>query len=243
MFKVCTSLTPAQDAARHVHELLLEHRHADVLLLLSGGSALALLNHIDTSLLSERVTISVLDERYTLDEQMSNFSQLTKTVFFERACKQHVQVIDPRPEEDEDLLDATRRFDLALKHWHITHHDGVVIATMGIGADGHTAGILPHPNNPETFTELFHHQTRCVKGYHVDQRVSPYQDRMTVTNTYLLRHVDYAIAYVVGEEKRSALEAVYAKDGELHKTPARILNSMQDVALYTDISLSAYSES
>jgi 6-phosphogluconolactonase/glucosamine-6-phosphate isomerase/deaminase len=243
MFKVFTSLTPAQDAARRVHELLLEHQHTDVLLLLSGGSALTVLEQLDTTPLSERMTISVLDERYTFDDNASNFSQLTKSAFFERARKQHVNVIDPRPAEDEDLLDTARRFDLALKHWHITHHDGIVIATMGIGTDGHTAGILPHPNNPETFTELFHHQTRCVKGYHVDQRVSPYQDRMTVTNTYLLRHVDHAIVYVVGEEKHSALGAVCVKDGEFHKTPARILNSMRDVALYTDISLSAYSES
>jgi 6-phosphogluconolactonase/glucosamine-6-phosphate isomerase/deaminase len=237
--QIHTSTNTDKDAARHINELLDEYRMRDVLLLFSGGSALSLLAHIDATMLTERGTISVLDERYTFDENVSNFSQLTKTAFFERARKQHVNVLDPRPTESEDLLDTARRFDLALKHWHITHHDGIVIATMGIGADGHTAGILPHPNNPETFTELFHHQTRCVKGYHVDQRVSPYQDRMTVTNTYLLRHVDHAVVYVVGEEKRSALEAVCTEHGDLHKTPARILGSMQDVALYTDVSLPA----
>jgi len=237
--QILSSTHPDIDAARRINELLDEYRTRDTLLLFSGGSALSILAHIDTTALHERDTVSVLDERYTFDENNSNMSALIANPFWERARKQHVQVIDPRPDEGEDLLDTAQRFDLALKHWHITHHDGIVIATMGIGADGHTAGILPHPHNPETFNELFHHQTRCVKGYHVDQRVSPYQDRMTVANTYLLRHVDHAVVYVVGEEKRSALGAVYAEKGELHKTPARILGSMQDVALYTDISLPA----
>ena len=211
----------------------------DILLLLSGGSALALLDHVDTTPLSERVTISVLDERYTFDESVSNFSQLTKTAFYERAVKQHIHVIDPRPREGEGLLDTAKRCDLALKHWHITHHDGVVIATMGIGPDGHTAGILPHPNNPETFEELFNNKIRCVRGYHVDARKSVHQDRMTATCTYLIRHVDHAVVFATGEEKRTALEAAFAEDSALHTTPARILKSMRDVSLYTDLALTS----
>jgi 6-phosphogluconolactonase/glucosamine-6-phosphate isomerase/deaminase len=235
--QIHTTTSPAQDAARRVNDILDEHRHADVLLLLSGGSALSLLEYIDTTLLSDRVTVSVLDERYTQDERASNFSQLVATAFWERARTQHVQAIDPRPDEDETLIDASRRFDVALKHWHIIHREGIVLVTMGVGTDGHTSGILPHPHNEGTFTERFSHPLHCVVGYHIDPRIHPYADRMTTTLTYLLRHVHHAVVYVTGEEKRQALQALSHTHGTLHKTPARVLRDMQDVHVYTDVSL------
>jgi 6-phosphogluconolactonase/glucosamine-6-phosphate isomerase/deaminase len=235
--KIHTSTIPAQDAARHLNTVLAEHAGADILLLLSGGSAFALLEDVDTTSLSDRVTISVLDERYTHDDAASNFSQLTRTAFWERAAKQHVQAIDPRPRENENLVDAAKRFDLALKHWHIINRDGVVIVTMGIGGDGHTAGILPFPHNPETFNEYFNNAHRCVAGYHVDPRVNPHTDRMTTTLTYLTRHVHHAVVYAVGEEKRAALTRADAATGSLNETPARILRDMPDVHIYTDITL------
>jgi len=227
--------TPEKDAARRVNTLLDEYRTRDVLLLLSGGSAFVLLPHFDTKLLSERITVSVLDERYTFDDTASNFAQLAQTPFFEQAQKQRVALIDPRPEENESLRDAARRFDLALKHWHITHHDGIVVATMGIGHDGHTSGVLPDPENPESFTRLFLTDDLCVRGYHVNLRHNPHPDRMTTTLSYLQRHVHHVAAYAVGEEKRKALEMLRDPRGALAEIPARIMHGMHDVELYTDL--------
>ena len=126
--QIFSSIHPDIEAARRVSELLEEYKGRDVLFLVSGGSALSLLEYIDTTPMSERVTISVLDERFTHDSAVSNFSQLIATPFWERATKQHVQAIDPRPEENESLIDTSRRFDVALKHWHIIHRDGIGIA-------------------------------------------------------------------------------------------------------------------
>jgi len=231
---IYSSTHPDVAAAQRVSVLLAEHKARDILLLLSGGSAFKVLDHIDTTLLSEKVTISVADERYTYDEASSNFSQLAKTAFFERTRKQHVQLIDPRPSEGEDLLDAAKRFDVALKYWHITHHDGIVLALLGIGADGHTAGMLPFPNNKETFEELFIANERCVRGYHVDARVNSHQDRMTVTATYLKRHVNYAVVYAAGKEKKAPLLALRDEECVLHVTPAHILQALPSVDIYTD---------
>ncbi len=234
MLTVFTSTNPVTNAARRLTTLLREHKDDDALLLLSGGSAFELLPHVDTTTLSDRVTLSVLDERYTYNEHASNFSQLTQTPFFEHAQKQHVSLIDPRPREEEKLHDTVRRYDLALKHWHITHHNGIVIATMGVGTDGHTSGILPNPENPETFSHLFTDTHTCIRGYHVDPRKNPHPDRMTTTLTYLQRRVQYAVVYAVGDTKRDALMALVAEEGSIEKTPARVLRSMQDVSLYTD---------
>jgi 6-phosphogluconolactonase/glucosamine-6-phosphate isomerase/deaminase len=237
MLSIHTSTTPEKEAATAVNILLDEHRHSDVLLLLSGGSALEVLPYIDTSALSERDTVSVLDERYTFDEKNSNMSTLTKTAFFERIRKQHVDLIDPRPDEDESLERAAKRFDVALKHWHVLHREGVVIATLGIGPDGHTSGVLPRPENPETFAKLFLDPHHCVCGYHVANHKNPYPERMTTTLGYLKRHIHHAIVYACGEQKRDALITVMKASGSLAETPARILHEMPDARIFTDLTL------
>ena len=132
------------------------------------------------------------------------------------------------------MQDTAKRFDLALKHWHITHRDGVAIATMGIGEDGHTAGILPFPEDPETFDTLFTHTHTCVRGYTVPPEKNPHTKRMTVTVTYLKRHVDHAVVYVVGESKRVALKSIQ-QEGAVADIPGRVLNSMKDGQVYTDV--------
>jgi len=226
---------PLEEATTQLNTLLRDSNGKDILLLLSGGSALTLVEHIDVSLLGKHVTISVLDERWTYEEKNSNFAQLIARPFWHKALETGVSFIDPRPHEPEDLYDTAKRFDLALKHWHVTHRDGVVIATMGIGADGHTAGVLPMPEDPETFKTLFEHTTTCVRGYTVPKEKNPHTKRMTVTLTYLRRHVDHAVVYVVGEEKREALERAQASTHNLAETPAQVLHRIPDGQVYTDV--------
>jgi len=227
MLTIHTTTTPQEDATSALNATLKEAHGKDILLLLSGGSALALLDGIDTSLLGPHVTISVLDERWTYTEADSNFEQLSNISFYTTALASGAQTIDPRPQKPESLVDTAKRFDLALKHWHITHREGVVIATMGIGEDGHTAGILPFPEDPETFESLFTHTTTCVRGYSVPKEKNPHTKRMTVTITYLKRHVDHAVVFAVGENKRAALGRLQRKEGELAVTPARVLREMK----------------
>ncbi len=237
MIPLHTSTTPEKDAAHALNSHLDEHRNEDILLLFSGGSALSLLPYVDTSALGERCTVTVLDERYTADPTASNMAALVADPFFERARKQHVAVIDPRPEGDESLARAAKRFDIALKHWHILHHDGIVIATMGIGPDGHTSGVLPRPENPETFAKLFLDPHMCVCGYRIPNGSSPHPERMTTTLSYIQRHVHHAVVYATGESKREVLDRVFDAHGSLAETPARILRELPDVRLYADITL------
>lgn len=237
MLTTHTTQTPKEDATAALNALLTKARSKDVLLLLSGGSALVLLDGIDALLLGPHLTISVLDERWTYEEKDSNFAQLAETDFYTAAKTAGTQFIDPRPHEPESLHDTAQRFDLALKHWHITHREGTVIATMGIGEDGHTAGILPFPEDPDTFESLFMHTSTCVRGYTVPKEKNPHTKRMTVTITYLKRHIDHAVVYAVGEGKREALSRVEAEKGILAETPARVLQEVEDGQIYTDVVL------
>lgn len=233
MLHLHTTPTPLKDAAAALNDLLRNAKSAEgTLLLLSGGSALSLVEHLDTSLLGPWVTLTMLDERWTYNEADSNFAQLTALPLWHDALTAGVSYIDPRPQRPEDLTDTAKRFDLALKHWHIRHRTGSVIATMGIGADGHTAGILPLPSDPATFETLFLHTHTCVRGYR--RHGAEHPARMTVTLTYLQRHVSSAIVYAIGEGKRKALDRLQSENGTLAETPARILRNMRLAKLYTD---------
>jgi 6-phosphogluconolactonase/glucosamine-6-phosphate isomerase/deaminase len=227
---------PAHAAGEALTALLESYHGKDILLLLSGGSGLTLTNHISTSPLSDRVTLSVLDERYTTDPAGSNFGALALTPFFATATERGVHTIDPRPVVPESLEDTAHRFDLALKHWHLTHHTGVVLAAMGMGADGHTAGVFPLPKDPELFRSLFAQRHRCARGYTLAPGRHTYLKRITVTLEYLTRHVAHAVAYVTGTEKIPALTDL-SHTVPLHVAPIHILHALPDARLYTDLSL------
>ncbi|MBP9749506.1 MAG: 6-phosphogluconolactonase [Candidatus Pacebacteria bacterium] len=236
MLTIHRSGHPLEEASTQLNTLLHEVHGKDTLLLLSGGSALALTDHLDTSLLGPHVTVSVLDERWTYEEKDSNFAQLIALPFWHKALKAGVAYIDPRPHEPENVHDTAKRFDLALKHWHVTHRNGVVLATVGIGEDGHVAGVLPMPHEEKIFSALFLHTTTCIRGYTtLPTQTNRHTKRMTVTLTYFTRHVHHAIIYAVGKGKHPALLSVQEKEGHLAQTPARIVHTLKNGHLYTDV--------
>ncbi|HVS79713.1 MAG TPA: 6-phosphogluconolactonase [Candidatus Paceibacterota bacterium] len=232
ILKVNTSSNPAQHGAQKLRELL-DNAEGSVLCMLSGGSAFELLQPFDISKGWERVTITVLDERYSEDEGINNFAQLAKTDFYAKAKSGGASFIDTRiaPSESENELEV--RFDDAVKQWLHGNPGGSIVVTMGIGADGHTAGIFPHEDD-EKFRFLFEQDGRFVVGYHA--HTAEYHERLTVTNHFLREHVDHAVVFAVGEGKREAVDRVLSAHGLLSETPARIIREMKDAELFTDIS-------
>lgn len=207
----------ARERLRALFEL---YKDIPILFLSSGGSAISLLNGLE---IKKDCTVSVLDERF---EGESNFA-----AFPEMDCA----VIDPRPVKEEGIELTSKRFDNALHKWKEHNSDGIIIATMGIGKDGHTAGIMPYPGNPELFLSLFENKEKWVVGYDAKEK-SKYPLRITVTFPFL-RIVDYAVVYAVGKEKHDAVNEVLKEQGKLFKTPARIVQEMKHVFFYTNIVL------
>jgi 6-phosphogluconolactonase/glucosamine-6-phosphate isomerase/deaminase len=205
MIKTYTSGNPLDEASNALTQLLKENETRDILLFFSGGSALAIVDHIHPKLLSKRHTITTLDERYTFDEKESNFSKLSNSILFKSASAQGAIFIDPRPHKGELLENTARRFDVELKQWHTNHPNGVVIATFGVGPDGHTSGILPMPEDPATFKKLFMNEKTWITGYRTTPEKNPHTDRITTTLSYLLNHITYAIVYAIGKPKKEIL--------------------------------------
>ncbi len=233
MLTTHTSNDPLLFAAQALNEILRTHTDRATLLLLPGGSAQAIAAQVDPVLLSSRTTLSVGDERWTLTPEHSNTAQLVTLPAWQTYLLRGVRTIDPRPHVSESLQDTSARFDRDIKLWHNTHSNGVVVAVLGIGTDGHLAGVLPMPTERERFASLFLAPHPYVRGYHSDTTTDEHASRMTITLRYLMRHVTHTIVYATGPQKRAALSSLDVP-GPIADVPARILHHLQQVDIYTD---------
>lgn len=227
-------LAAATDALNRALEKM---REAPLLLLLSGGSARELLAGVRREFLGARMTIAVLDERYSTDPKVNNFAQLAELPFFQAAQSAGAAFIDTRVGEGETQEELAKRFEESLRQWSAVHADGYVVATQGIGADGHTAGIFPYVGDAGQFRQLFENEARWVVAYDATSARNAYPLRMTVTMPFLRGRVDKSVVYAVGEEKLAALERVFADEGTLIETPARIVREMRDVSMFTPLEI------
>ena len=149
-------------AITRLNKCLRSATRKQVLLMLSGGSALELAAGIDMRHIGKHITIAALDERYSRDPAVNNFSQITETEFYKKAERKGVDCIDTRIYRRISLYGLARKFERGLRGWKKKHPAGRVIITQGIGEDGHTAGILPYREHPKKFAQLFERSSRWV---------------------------------------------------------------------------------
>lgn len=212
-------------ASDHISSWIREYSSRPVLLLVSGGSAHVVLNDVTLPEDTSHLTLSVLDERLVDDVGSHNFSALAQTSFFTTFKKRGGATVNPS-DDSEGVL-----------RWRQSNPNGVVIATMGVGADGHTAGIMSYPHNKDLFDQEFEEPEQGTVSYEPLQGTSEYQRRYTVTLSFLREVIDHALVFVIGSEKKEALSRVVADEGALHHTPARIIYEMKHVVLITDQTL------
>lgn len=200
---------------RLVHELADGRR---VLWLVSGGSNVLASVHIMDSIppkLSENLSIMLVDERYGEPGHAdSNWAQLLQAGF-----KGDKATLLPALEEGLSFKRTIERYNqLATR---ALDDNEVVIAQLGIGDDGHLAGILPgSPAAVET--------DALVVGYKSD----PYT-RLTLTFA-ALRHITAAYAFAFGDNKRKALKILQRQSLPLGEQPAQILKQLPKAYLYSD---------
>ncbi len=221
-------------AGEALNELLINNKNTPVLLMLSGGSAFSMLKYADDEGLSENLTISMLDERFSGEPKINNFSQLQKLNFYERALKKHVNFINTLPRSGELMDDMKIRWQLALKNWVDKNLNGKIFAIFGIGADGHTAGIFPYPDDATFFCKNFEKQ-HWLTGYSATGK-NLYPQRITTTFTFF-KKIDAAIVYVCGENKKQAFKKFIKGAGQPHELPALGIYETKKQQIFTNINL------
>ena len=212
--KTHSSIELSKAAGNRIGELLEEYKGAPVLLMLSGGSALQVLDNISLCALSDNLTIAVIDERAGVEPQDSNTYLLQQTEWFKHAVNNGAKFIDIV--HDNILVDGVN-----------------VIALLGIGGDGHTAGILPMPGDKDKFNKLFINTTDSVVRYQIADTDNPFKDRITVTADFLKTHVDNAVVYAVGDTKCPVLDTL-GDNIQTHIKPANIIANIKQIDIYTD---------
>lgn len=219
---------PHSAAGTELARILSKYQNHAVLLLVSGGSAFSVLEECDTAVLGVHVTVGVLDERYSSDPRINNFLQLKETVFFKEAMRLGAKCFDTSIGENDSQAALAARMEKGIRNWINENPAGKIIATMGIGEDGHTAGILP-----ETAAANFD-DGKIIASYSVGKEINPYPERVSASLAFLRDGVDEAVVYAVGEKKQRVIGKLGNEKIALRIMPARILNKMRTVAIFTD---------
>lgn len=193
-----------------------------VLWLTSGGSATDIQVQIMDALSSalpgnelSDLTILPVDERYgDFDHADSNGAQLGRAGF------------NPYPALWLDVLSENKSFTETVSFYNeltttALNEADYIIATLGMGSDGHTAGILPNSPAVEDTESL-------VVGY----KWTDYE-RMTLGLTVLSKiNTAYVLCY--GEAKEDALKRLQENDEPLSKLPSKLLYNIPNVTIYND---------
>ena len=93
---------------------------------------------------------------------------------------------------------------------------------FGIGADGHTAGILPESKAVMSQDMAFGYDT-------------PTFSRITITPKVIER-LDEVVVWVQGEEKWKVVKDLMSEDINITKQPAQILKKVPLLTIFSDFS-------
>jgi 6-phosphogluconolactonase/glucosamine-6-phosphate isomerase/deaminase len=197
--------------------LTLELQTKSVLWLVSGGSQLeanCLVMQAIPDNLTSGLSIMPIDERYgNVGHPDSNWASLMNAGFSPKQARLLPVLVD------------NLSFDQTAERFNIMAGQAfsacdVLIGQLGIGTDGHTAGILPgSPAAQESQSLVAYYEAPPLK-------------RLTLTYTALRRlNVAFALAY--GETKRQALTNL-KQNLPLSRQPAQVIKDIKEAYVYND---------
>lgn len=190
----------------------------NVLWLISGGSnipiTVAIMNELAPSS-TQNLTIMLCDERYgPLNHQHSNLTALYKAAF-----KPKLAAILPVIQAGLSLEQTAGLYSKATQK-AIDSAD-VVIGQLGIGVDGHTAGILPY--SPAATAD-----NMWVTSY----KAADFS-RITLT-PFALSHVQEAYVFAFGVDKKAALTRLKQEMLPIAEQPAQLFRHLPTAYVYND---------
>lgn len=206
--------TPAAYLAEGISEQLKQDQA--VLWLVPGGSSIKvavrareLLGDTDLS----RLHVGLTDERYGPPKHDdSNWQQLMDSGFDTFGLNSY-----PALSQDTPIQQAASAYSEQMQS--LLADTDYAVGLFGIGADGHTAGLLP--GNPLMDADELYGQY-CALDF----------DRISATPK-LIEHLDLAMVYATGQNKWPALETLLSNDAE-DSMPAQILNRAVKLKVFSD---------
>lgn len=208
----------AKDAFEAAKKIIYGSCDSRTALFLSGGSTP---RNLYRSIAQEKKltvgAVGMVDERYgekwheASNEKMIRDEGLLK--YFENRKIRFYSIL----EQEEDLENTALQYDETLRY--LLSYFPKSIAILGIGADGHTAGL---PAGNQISKEILDDPSSLAVGYSDKNK---YGDRITMTFLALAR-VDVLLLLVLGTEKREALKIMFdpsagSGQADIEEIPAR----------------------
>ncbi len=227
------NILPQKTADCIVNQLRSYLYQGETLLLLSGGSvARDVYPFLAQALVKlpqlKNLMVALVDERFgEEDHQQSNMGVVTDSGLTSVIKKYGGKVVFPLalPDVSKNIYTVATAYNKELKK--LFTQCQYALGILGIGADGHTAGIKPQLNR-ETFDTLFPNDLLAV-GY-----VAKDFARITITPAALTK-LTQIIAYARGQEKQLIIKRIQSqKSAEVYKYPTLLLKSHLQVDLFTD---------
>lgn len=233
-----TTLSTADFIVSNVKKVLLDG--IPVLLMLSGGSGINVAKNLDFRIdikYLKNLTITVTDERVVIgkDNNFENLIEVLPSILIN-----NVRFIDTSVKSISRVSDVgthSKRFEKQLHAWIKQNPTGKIVALLGIGADGHTAGILPFDKNPALETN----NEKWIVGYAIDDyyknpdTINEHHYRTTITFPFILNKIDMVVVYAVGENKKQVLRKIVTEEGDVNKMPSRIFRERKgETQIFTD---------
>lgn len=213
--------------------MLYEYADSDTVLFLSGGKTP---ERLYTRLAREgrlrAGCAALVDERYgEPGHAFSNERMLERTglpEYFKKAGIPFYRILEP----GKDIRETASGYEEKVKGLITGFARSAAI--LGIGEDGHTAGIAPDridfrnplfsPEQKERVVSYFK-DTRPLRPPGTPMEEQGYGERITMTIKGLSQ-IDRLIVLVFGESKQDALEKVF-REGSIEEAPARFLKSRE----------------
>jgi 6-phosphogluconolactonase len=165
--------------------------------------------------LSPGLTVMLADERYGEPGHAdSNWAQLMQAGFNGKQAN-----LLPILQAGDSFETTRKRYDEMTGKAFADNQ--LVIAQMGIGTDGHIAGILPH-------SSAAHETKLLVAAYEAE----PYR-RLTMTFPALM-HISADYSFVFGEGKQLALRALERDSLDPIEFPSQALEKLPEAYIYND---------
>lgn len=222
-----------EKAAKYLNDLVLDSsKNNGVLFLVSGGSCLNVINAMETCW-NEKVTIGVIDERYTTDFNISNFGQMKNLPFWHNVTRKKCGVINTEMKIGETLGAAAARMEKQWKNWKKHNRQGKIIVLLGMGVDGHTAGIMPMPEDKAKFKSLFGDNSGWVCGYDCGEK-NAYRYRLTATLSFLEKEPKEIVVFVSGKEKKESWEEMSNSEKDVSDLPIKVVKLVKNVTYFTE---------
>lgn len=224
------------EAANYLEEQIQAsfERGEKVLLLLSGGSAIEIYKNLGQWLKSkpdgfgQNLTVGLVDERYgKVGHEDGNEIQIEQTGFYEVVKEKggHILSVLTGKEPADEANNYNDLIDQNLKP------ADKVMAVLGVGPDGHTAGILPQ-ESLEKFDKLFPKDEWAIYYELPQDYPNPFKRRITLT-PHALEKINLAVVVAKSKGKEEALKRMFSPDESVYRTPAISIRNLRGV-LFTD---------